>query len=113
MMMNEVYRVTVKHKASYPYSVELRTGEKVTISDKREKGWIWCTNKEGVGAWIPEKYLSQENQTCTLLSDYNSTELTVEVGERLTFIKEECGWVLCINRQGQSGWVPSHNVRKL
>lgn len=111
--MDKLYQVMIKHKASYPYSVEFRIGEKVTVSNKREDGWIWCLNKEGKGAWIPEKYLSLENHTGTISSNYVSTELTVEVGEKLKFIKEECGWIFCTNDKGQSGWIPSHKIRSL
>ena len=112
MTDEEDYYVIIEHKESYPYSIFLRAEEKVTVSDKRENGWVWCTNKEGIGAWIPEKYIQQENQTGTMMSDYSSFELTVEVGEMLTFIKEESGWIWCMNQKGQSGWVPSHKVRR-
>jgi len=113
MRKGEDYQVITEHKASYPYSVEFRIGEKVTVSDKREDGWVWCTNKDRIGAWVPEKCLIQEDHTGTMLCEYSSTELTVMAGERLKLIKEESGWVLCVNQKGKEGWIPCNKVRKL
>lgn len=108
-----MYQVVIDHQASYPYSLELRVGEKVTISRRKEKGWVWCTDKEGVGAWIPEKYLKRKEDVGTMKVDYNSTELTASIGERLRPIKEESGWVWCTNQNGQNGWIPLYKVKKL
>ena len=105
-------QVVVAHQASYPYSLKVKAGEQVTVSDKKEVGWVWCTTN-GRGAWIPEKYLTQSQQIGTLLVDYDSTELTVTVGERLTRIREESGWLWCSNQKGQKGWVPRAKTKTL
>ena len=109
----EIYQVVIEHQASFSYSLELKVGERVTISDKKENGWVGCINKEGIGVWVPEKYLERKEHIGIILFDYSSAELTVIIGERLAFIKEESGWIWCTNRKGQNGWVPLCKVKKL
>ena len=113
MGSREIYQVVVEHQASFPYSVKLKAGEKVKTSDKMAEGWVWCLNKDGKGVWVPEKYLEQRDHVGIMLIDYDSKELSVAAGERLTCIKEESSWVWCTNQIGQEGWIPSHKVRKL
>ena len=107
-----LYQVVFAHQASCSYILKARAGEKVTISDKKEEGWVWCT-KEALSAWIPEKYLKQGKHIGTMLVDYDSTELTVTVGERLTLIREESGWIWCSNQNRQRGWVPLSKIKKV
>ena len=102
--------MVIQHKESYPYSVEFRIGEKVTVSDKMEGGWVWCKNKEGKGAWVPKDYLSKMGHIGTILFDYISTELTVKVGEKPRLIKEESGWTFCANKNGTRGWILTHKL---
>ncbi len=113
MGSKEIYQVVVEHQASFRYSVELKVGEKVRTSNKSKKGWVWCLSKSEKGVWIPEKYLERIGHIGIMLIDYDSRELSVAAGERLTFIKEESGWVWCTNQTGQRGWIPSYKVRKL
>ena len=109
----EIYQVAEGHKSSFPYSIELEAGEEVTLSDEKKNGWIWGVDKKGAGVWVPEKYLEIKENTGTLLIDYDTTELNVTAGERLTLIKEESGWMWCSNQKGETGWVPSDKVEKL
>jgi hypothetical protein len=47
-----------------------------------------------------------------MLRDYEATELSVSVDEKLVVTgEEESGWVWCTNQTGQSGWVLWDNVR--
>jgi uncharacterized protein YgiM (DUF1202 family) len=108
--MVKLCQVIIQHNASYSYSVEFKAGEKVTVSYKTENGWIWCTNKEGKGAWIPKKYLKIRKHSGAILSDYISTELTVKVGDKLKFIKEVSGWAFCVDKDDKRGWIPTHKV---
>ena len=108
-----MYQVVIEHQASYPYSLELRVGEKVKISNRKENGWVWCINKEGKGVWIPERYLERKEHIGIMKVDYNSIELNVGIGERLRLIKEESGWIWCTNQNGENGWVPLYKVKKL
>ena len=111
--MNQTCEVITEHHASFPYSLDLKAGDSVRVGERREAGWIWCLDKDGVGAWIPETYLKQEGHKATMLADYNSTELTTKTGEELSCIKEEGGWIWCANQTGQQGWVPKPKVKKL
>jgi hypothetical protein len=111
--VNSTYRVIAEHHASFPYSLVLRAGDTVTVSERRESGWIWCMNDDGVGAWIPETYLKQEDRRATVLADYDSTELSTKIGEELSCLNEESGWIWCVNQAGQQGWVPAAKVKKL
>jgi len=113
MGSREIYQVVAEHQASFPYSVELKVGEKVTTGNKIKKGWVWCLSKNGKGLWIPAKYLERRDHVGIMLIDYDSKELSVAAGERLTCIKEESSWVWCTNQTGQRGWIPSFKVRKL
>jgi hypothetical protein len=45
--------------------------------------------------------------------DYDATELSVEVGEKLTMGEEESGWAWCTNREGRRGWVPLEHLEVL
>ena len=112
MVRKETRIVVAEHRASYPYSVELKAGDRVRITEKKEDGWAWCVDGEGRGAWVPESYLSMEDHVGVFLRDYTSKELDVNVGDELTFHGEESGWVLCSKGNGEIGWVPSTKVRK-
>lgn len=102
-----------EHRASFPYTVELKAGERVEITEKREDGWIWCVDGGGRGAWVPERYLKKEDHAGIALRRYTSKELTVSVGEVFAFIEEESGWTLCSRENGETGWIPSPKVRKV
>ncbi len=71
--------------------------------------WIWCRNAEGLGGWLPASSLSsqQTGETATLLSAFDSLELTVSKGDELDGIEECSGWIRCRNGAGAVGWVPS------
>jgi len=105
--------VAVEHRASFSYSVELKAGDRVEITDKREDGWIWCIDEIGRGLWVPERYLKREDHAGIALRRYASKELTVSVGEVFAFLEEESGWTLCSRENGETGWIPSSKVRKI
>ena len=107
------YLVITEHQASFPYSLVLRVGDTVRMSERREDGWIWCINDDGVAAWIPETYLKQEDHGAIVLADYDSTELSSRIGEELSCLNEESGWIWCVNQVGQQGWVPALKLKKL
>jgi len=92
-------------------------GEKLTIGDRDSEwdGWVWCTNSEGVSRWVPEGFVARHGDTCIALREYESTELSVHIGEILDVGEIESGWAWCIkgaelaeqaDQAGQAGWVP-------
>ena len=106
-------RVVAAYKSAYPEPSVLKAGDRVKIGEKKSEwsGWLWCTDSSGSARWIPESYLVRENDTGRMLRDYDATELSVAVGEELTVVGQESGWLRCTNKSGLSGWVPADNVQ--
>ncbi|MDD8024990.1 MAG: hypothetical protein PHI34_00645 [Acidobacteriota bacterium] len=111
--------------ASYPYGIVLRPGDLVTMikSDPEFPGWIWCGGPAGDSAWIPEAYIewlpaggsgSQGlvQRQGRLLRDYESTELTVAMGETVVFLEEEADWIRAEGSDGRRGWLPASCLRE-
>ncbi len=109
--------------ASYPYAVRLSCGESVAIlkSDSEFPGWLWCRSSAGEEAWIPEAFIEPMGESDSGASadepgrgrmrrDYDSTELSVAVGERLALIEEESGWFWAEDSLGRRGWIPRGQV---
>lgn len=69
-------------------------------------GWIWCADEKGVEAWAPERWLRYTGGRAVLIRDYNSFELSLQPGMRLTVLDEESGWVLAALPGGDIGWAP-------
>jgi hypothetical protein len=79
--------------------------------DNRWHSWIWCSDLDGRSAWIPEQFLSfYVNSRAILNTDYDSTELTVEIGETVIGIRILDGWIWCRNNVCKEGWVPEDNL---
>ncbi len=69
-------------------------------------GWVWCADGQGVEAWVPERWLRYTGRRAVLIRDYNSSELSLQPGMRLTVLDEESGWVLASLHGGDIGWAP-------
>lgn len=102
---SSAYRVIAGYDSPYTEPFFLKAGEIVQIGRRDEEwpGWVWCTNSTGASRWVPEAYLDGNGR---VTRDYESTELTVKVGDVVTAVFEESGWLWCINQSDQSGWVP-------
>lgn len=104
--------VVLEHRMSYPDPLVVAAGEEVSVGE-RDARWpyVWCVNSEDKGGWVPDSYVHRDRENRgRVLQDFDTSELTVRVGERLTISKAEGGWVWCTNEQGHSGWVPEENV---
>ena len=112
-MLAMKYEVIAEHRATFSYAIDLKRGDAITVTDRTEDGWVWCTTHDERGVWIPQTYLRQINHTATMLADYNSTELDVSIGDTLTGIIIESGWLFCFNTNGRNGWVPINNVKQI
>ena len=108
-------RVKAPHKASFGYSVVFRKGDRVEVGreDTEMPGWFWCMNKDGVWSWIPHEYLSRSDSEGTITHDYDTTELTVAVGEILEYLGEVRFWTFCRTSDGRKGWVPTKNLERV
>jgi hypothetical protein len=50
--------------------------------------WSWCENEDGVWSWIPAEYLDRHNKEGNITHDYDTTELTVAIGDTLEYVRE-------------------------
>ena len=108
-------RVIKAHKASFNYSVVFKKGDKVRAGreDPDMPGWFWCENKGGVWSWIPEEYLDRTGAKGTIIHNYDTTELTVDVGDVLDYVTEVKFWTLCRTHGGGKGWVPTADLERV
>jgi hypothetical protein len=107
-MKKRYCRVIEDYRAAYPDPVTFTKGEILKIEKKQSEwdNWVWCINKLGKGRWIPKNYLEIYEDTCRILRDYEATELTVKIDDKLEVEKIESDWIWAINNQGKHGWVP-------
>jgi len=82
-------------------------------TDAEWPGWVWCTDADGKGAWVPQAYVRVQGSQGTALCDYTSRELSVRAGELLTLHLAESGWWWATNGAGDSGWVPATHVETI
>jgi hypothetical protein len=110
----QTYRVITEYQAAYPDPFLIEAGEVLAIDKKDSEwsGWLWCTNQQGESRWVPEAYVERRGDTCVMLCDYDSTELSVCEGEKVVAGQQVAGWFWCTNHKGQSGWVPIDNLEK-
>jgi len=102
-------RVVRDHRASFSDAPVFNAGEELEVKERETvwKGWVWCVNKAGKGAWVPESFVARHGDTCTALRDYDSIELSVGRGDVLEAGEEAAGWLWCTDSEGRQGWVPA------
>lgn len=95
--------------------LQLNAGEKVRISGRKSewKGWLWCIDLMGLGGWVPESYLTQNNNGVFSRYEYSAREMKTMVGEILLMGRQESGRTWCTNTRGQSGWVPQKCIHSI
>lgn len=111
----KIRKVTKAYTSAYPDPIKVKTGETLKVGDKKSDwpGWTWCTNQNGKSGWLPDSYIKKSGSNCTVLCDYEATELTVETGETLIAEKEVNDWLWCRNKEGMEGWIPVDNIKIL
>ena len=105
--------VTKPYSSKYLNPIKLSENEQVQTGkrDTEWEGWIWCISQNGVGGWVPEKYLEIKDSFAIVKKDYDATELNVRVDEQLTIFYKESGWYWCEKENGTKGWLPCECVR--
>lgn len=105
-------RAIKAYRCAYPDPLRLRTGERVTLLDRQGEwpGWVFCVDASGKEGWVPESYLYREGDQGILRCDYDATELTVAVGDRLAVERDEAGWLWCADAGEHRGWVPASHT---
>jgi hypothetical protein len=88
--------------------LDLKAGDTLTFERRPTewRGWIWCTDRQGIHGWVPENWVTIEGETCRARRDYTSFELTVRRGDVLTVEETESGWAWAANSRREKGWVP-------
>lgn len=109
------YRVTKEHKPDDHEPLVFRKGERLEYERRPTewKGWVWCVSRTGRSGWVPEAWLSLKEDRCVALRDYESTELSVAVGEEVFADRDVSGWVWARNERGGAGWVPTACLNKV
>ncbi len=120
--IRQIYRVIEDYEVSNTNPFSVTAGEVFHVSEKYDFWnnnpdwiWIWCTDQHGRNGWVPKNLINlhADGTKGTARYSYAATELGVVVDNELVAEKEESGWVWCINKQGESGWVPLENVTLL
>lgn len=107
--------VTKSHQSEFPHPLKLKKDGQVNIGNKETnfEGWLWCTADSGNSGWVPENFVIRNGLLGKMKVDYDATELTVTVGQKLLVLSEESQWLWCIDNKDRKGWIPQENVRKL
>lgn len=109
-------RVAISRVTSDPNPIRFEKGE-VIICGHRDRQWtdyLWCTAQSGRQGWVPDFYLEMSGEhEGVALREYDGTELTVAVGDRLEALEEAGGWVRCRAATGLVGWVPADNLAEV
>jgi hypothetical protein len=104
-------------KANADYTVvdrsplTMKAGEIVDlgVEDKAWAGWVWVTNKEGRGTYLPAAALERLGAAqAKVLEDFEAVDLSVGQGEAVTVLREVSGWFWCRSEAGLEGWVPDY-----
>ncbi len=111
---NSFCLVVEEYRSAFPDPIITREGEELEVIPRETDwpGWVWCVRENGNGGWVPTNYIQLNLNSCRMLRDYDATELTVKVDDKLTILAEESGWAYCKTGDNKIGWVPLKNVRK-
>jgi hypothetical protein len=106
------YIITKPHKASYPEALIAAKGSRLSFERKPTEwaGWLWCIDSAGKSGWVPESWVNIDGDHCTLIRDYSTAELTINIGDIVNGDVIESGWVWVQNQKGDFGWVPLNCV---
>ena len=69
-------------------------------------GWTWCVADDGREGWTPDAWFEIREDVWIARHDFSALELTVAIGDQLTLLLSESGFLLCRNQTGEIGWVP-------
>lgn len=102
------YTAHKAHKPETDINLHLKAGDRLKWVERSTPytGWIWCKANTGETGWVPKIWLEFDGDSCIVLKDYNSTELTISPGDSLQGIITESGWLYASNQGNEKGWVP-------
>ena len=105
--------ITESYSSAYPDPIRLSSGDAIVIgkTDSEWPGWYWCTDKNGKAGWVFEFYLELiDDSNARVKHNYDGTELTVSIGDKIEVEFELGGWVFGVAADGRQGWVPAKNT---
>jgi hypothetical protein len=105
-------KIIEAYRAAYPTGVILKKGDTVTAQKKESEwpDWSWCTGDGETFGWIPDSYLATKGERIIVKYNYDGTELTVAVGDKLAVLEGDTDWLRCLTDDGKVGWVPQANT---
>lgn len=109
-------RIIREYRIQYTDPLCVEAGENVSVGreDNEFPGWKWCKELGGGEGWVPVELLSDATATVTtVLCDYSSRELAVQLGEEVTVEDARHEWLLVRNSRGERGWIPASHVEAL
>ncbi len=97
------------HEAPPGPALQIAPGDVVQVGERAEHWteFVHITCPAGSG-WVPARYLSAATGEATVTTPYDTTELTVEAGERVEVLERDdlSEWWWCRSAAGVEGWVP-------
>ena len=110
--MEKTYRVIESYESPFPDPLEAKAGARLGFERKETEweGWLWCTDSSGKTGWVPETWLTLEEEFCILQRDYVARELSVAAGELISADFVESGWVFGSTASGEQGWIPLNHL---
>jgi hypothetical protein len=109
---DKVRRVVEAYSSPFQNPIRFSAGDRISVGrrDKKNPGWIWALLANGNAGWAPEQYLEIDEsiQTAVARSDYDATELSVQIGDEVFVSKSLAGWYwVRLQNDGSEGWVPA------
>lgn len=109
--MSNTYQASSDYTVIDRAPLSLRVGQVVRLGKKDADwpGWIWATNDEGRGSYVPEDILVPGEPGHAIVQQaFQAHDLSVRKGESITSLREVRGWHWCINTAGLEGWLPAY-----
>ncbi len=109
------YVAIKNHRSESDEVLIASTGDELSF-ERREtiyQGWIWCTDLNGIQAWVPETYVSISGDSCRMIRDYISRELDIDVGDKVEVLEIESSWAWVLDRHDKFGWIPMECIEPL
>ena len=101
-------RVTAPWRATHDPALRVAQGDLLEVGRRDEEwpGWVWCTDRGGIGGWLPEEVVGDGRAS----ADFDTREFTVAEGDLVQPLERRSGWTWCRSEDGE-GWVPDRCLR--
>lgn len=107
---SDKYLVSEDYEICYPKPLNLKIGDSIQLEVKEVPpkwyGWNWCKDKSGNEGWISQSYIKKVENGFEVVKNYTAKELSVQKGELVNQLFEDCGWAWCVNENLEEGWLP-------